>query len=61
MKCGLMNDRTQKIYACLTRGGIAAAEDMRQAYIVKHIRKGLTILSSGGVGQCKIEMFLIEI
>ncbi len=28
------------------RGGIAAAEDMRQAYIVKHIRKGLTLLGS---------------
>lgn len=27
------------------RGGIAAVEDMRQAYIVKHIRKGLTLLS----------------
>ena len=25
--------------------GIAAVEDMRQAYIVKHIRKGLTLLS----------------
>ena len=28
------------------RGGIAALEDMRQAYIVKHIRKSLTLLSS---------------
>ena len=27
------------------RGRIAAVEDMRQAYIVKHIRKGLTLLS----------------
>ena len=28
------------------RGGIAAVEDdMRQAYTVKHIRKGLTLLS----------------
>ena len=28
------------------RGGIAAVEDdMRQAYIVKHIRKGLPLLS----------------
>ena len=31
----------------LSRDGIAAVEDdMRQAYIVKHIRKGLTLLSS---------------
>ena len=29
----------------LVRGGIAAVEDMRQAYIVEHIRKGLTLLS----------------
>ena len=28
----------------LLRGGIAAVEDMRQAYIVKHIRKSLTLL-----------------
>ena len=27
------------------RGGIAAVEDMRQAYIVKHIQKGLTLLT----------------
>ncbi len=83
-----MNDRTQKIYACLTRispeavgraarfacrvairlpdeqreepcaarsqeverllegCGIAAVEDdVRQTYTVKHIRKGLTLLS----------------
>jgi len=26
------------------RGGIAAVEDMRQTYTVKHIRKGLTLL-----------------
>ena len=30
----------------LLRGGISAVEDMRQAYIVKHILKGL--LNSGG-------------
>ena len=31
----------------LSRGGIAAVEDdMRQTYTVKHIRKGLTLLSS---------------
>ena len=31
------------------RGGIAAGEDdMRQTYTVKHIRKGLTLLSSAG-------------
>lgn len=30
----------------LVRVGITAAENMRQAYIVKHIRKGLTLLSS---------------
>ena len=31
----------------LNRGGIAAVEDdMRQTYTVKHIRKGLTLLSS---------------
>ena len=29
----------------LDRGGIAAGEDMRQAYIVKHIQKGLTLLN----------------
>ena len=29
-------------------GGIAAVEDMRQAYIVKHIRKSLTLLGSKG-------------
>ena len=29
----------------LDRGGIAAVEDMRQTYTVKHIRKGLTLLS----------------
>ena len=30
----------------LVRGGIAAVEDdMRQTYTVKHIRKGLTLLS----------------
>ena len=30
----------------LVRGGIAAGEDdMRQTYTVKHIRKGLTLLS----------------
>ena len=30
------------------RGGIAAGEDdMRQTYTVKHIRKGLTLLSYG--------------
>ena len=30
----------------LERGGIAAVEDdMRQTYTVKHIRKGLTLLS----------------
>ena len=36
------------------RGGIVAVEDdMRQTYTVKHIRKGLTLLSSGicSVGQ----------
>ena len=27
------------------RGRIAAVEDMRQAYTVKHIRKGLTLLN----------------
>ena len=31
----------------LLRGGIAAVEDMRQAYIVKHIRKSLTLLGFG--------------
>ena len=29
------------------RGGIAAVVDMRQPYTVKHIRKGLTLLSYG--------------
>ena len=29
----------------LDRGRIAAVEDMRQTYTVKHIRKGLTLLS----------------
>ena len=32
----------------LDRGGIAAVEDMRQAYIVKHIRKGLPIVFGKG-------------
>jgi hypothetical protein len=31
----------------LVRGGIAAVEDdMRQTYTVKHIRKGLTLLTN---------------
>ena len=35
------------------RGRIAAAEDdMRQTYTVKHIRKGLTLLSYCRVGRC---------
>ena len=29
----------------LSRGRIAAVEDMRQTYTVKHIRRGLTLLS----------------
>ena len=34
------------------RGRIAAVEDdMRQTYTVKHIRKGLTLLSSGADGR----------
>ena len=43
------------------RGGIAAVEDdMRQTYTVKHIRKGLTLLSywivwRDGVKACRFE------
>ena len=37
----------KKIGGWIVRGGIAAGEDdMRQTYTVKHIRKGLTLLSS---------------
>ena len=37
----------KKIGGWIVRGGIAAVEDdMRQTYTVKHIRKGLTLLSS---------------
>ena len=37
---------SRKICGWLVRGGIAAEMNVRQAYIVKHIRKGLTLLSS---------------
>ena len=36
----------KKIGGWIVRGGIAAVEDdMRQTYTVKHMRKGLTLLS----------------
>ena len=44
---GMRRDELNRM-ACgwLARGGIAAVEDdMRQTYTVKHIRKGLTLLS----------------
>ena len=35
----------RKVLGLLIRGGIAAVMNMRQTYTVKHIRKGLTLLS----------------
>ena len=42
-----MKDRNRKICGWLVRGGIAAEMNVRQAYTVKHIRKGLTLWGQG--------------
>ena len=45
MNCMRRDELNRKACGWLVRGGIAAETNVKQAYTVKHIRKGLTLLN----------------